>query len=84
MEIVTVGFEKEKEKIRLKGGDVVYCKADKGSASFYGIYSPGVGVIDLEYGSSAYMSYKGDMYVGQKVNYWTIEKICNAKVTIEK
>ena len=37
----------------LKNGDVVFCRASSGASSFYGIYTYGVGIIDLEWGSNA-------------------------------
>lgn len=68
----------------LHGGDVVFCQAEIGADSFYGLYAPGVGIIDLEYGSSAYMACKDKMYIGQKVNYWTIIKVYkNSNVVIK-
>lgn len=75
----------EKEKEYLEGGDVVYCDArDTGAMSFYGMYSPSVGIIELEYGSNAYMPCKDKMYIGQSIAYWTItKKLENAKLIIK-
>ena len=58
----------------LESGDKVYCRASSGSASFYGMYIRGVGIVDLEYGSIAYMPSKEPIYLKQQINYWTVEK----------
>lgn len=77
MKINTDNIKKiEEEKQYLTGGDVVYCDAgDTNACSFYGIYVPSVGVVDSEYCSTACMPYKGKMYLGQSIGYWTITKI---------
>jgi len=59
---------------KLKSGDIVFCRGVEGTSSFYGIYIYGVGVVDLEYGSTAYMPSKKALHLKETINYWTIEK----------
>lgn len=71
---------------QLKGGDVVYCDAgDSGALSFYGIYVPQVGVVELSAGSTAYMSSRDYMYVHTRISYWEVTKIFkDAKLVIKE
>ena len=77
MKINTNNIKKiEEEKQYLTGGDVVFCDArDTGACSFYGMYAPNVGIVDLEFGSTSYMPYEDKMYLGQSIAYWTIAKV---------
>ena len=61
----------------LKNGDIVFCRGDRGTGSFYGIYVYGIGIIELEYGSTAYMPSKSALHLKEKISYWTIEKRFN-------
>lgn len=58
----------------LKNGDIVFCRGDAGTSSFYGMYVYGIGIIELEYGSTAYMPSKTALHLKEKISYWTIEK----------
>jgi hypothetical protein len=61
----------------LKNGDIVFCRGVEGTGSFYGIYVNGIGIIELENGSTAYMPSKKALHLKEKISYWTIEKRFN-------
>lgn len=60
---------------KLKNGDIVFCRGSQGTGSFYGMYVYGIGIIELENGSTAYMPSKKELHLKEKVSYWTIEKV---------
>lgn len=62
---------------KLNNGDIVFCRGCEGTGSFYGIYVYGIGIIELEYGSTAYMPSKNQLHLKEKISYWTIEKRFN-------
>jgi len=73
----------KKEKEPLKHGTVVFCRGHNGTGSFYGIVYEH-GVIELPYGSTAYINTKQYLHIGDEIGYWTIERVCkNAKLIIE-
>lgn len=75
--------KKQKEKPVLKNGTIVFCRASEGAQSFYGIvYSKGV--LELEYGSDAYIRKDGYLHLGDTISYWTIESVCKTKLIIEE
>ena len=59
---------------KLENGDIVFCRGELGTGSFYGIYVNGIGIIELENGSTAYMPSKTALHLKEKIHYWTIEK----------
>ena len=72
-----------KNKETLKNGTVVFCRGHNGTGSFYGIVYE-YGVIELPYGSNAYINTKQHLHIGDSISYWTIERVCkNAKLIIE-
>lgn len=75
MKVISDYKSEEVKGERLKSGDVVFMKAEHNSSDFYGMYVYGVGVIELENGSTAYTSCKNQMFVGTRISYWTVEKI---------
>lgn len=83
MKIVSDFNYEEELGERLKSGDIVYMKGSNGTGSFYGLYSLGVGVIELENGSSTYAQTNKELYLGSKISYWTVAKIfrnCELKI----
>ena len=78
--------EQEKKVNKIKQGDYVFCKGSEGSLDFWGVYNSLLGkVISLD-GAGTYMN-AGDLYLGEKYSYWTIEKRIpseKVKVTIEE
>lgn len=76
-----VKFETEEKPI-LKNGTIVYCKGHEGTSSFYGIVYED-GILELKNGSNAYIQTKDYLHLGDRINYWTIEKACKAKLIIE-
>ena len=75
--------KKQKKKPVLKNGTIVFCRGSGGTNSFYGIvYSKGV--LELEYGSDAYIQKSGDKHLGDTISYWTIESVCKTKLIIEE
>ena len=77
--------EKPIESERLGNGEIVFMKGSLGTGSFYGICIHGIGVIELEYGSTTYASTKEQLYVGSKISYWTIGSVYkNCKLILKK
>lgn len=75
--------KKKKEKPVLRNGTIVFCRGSGGTNSFYGIvYSRGV--LELQYGSNAYIQKDGYLHLGDTISYWTIESVCKAKLIIEE
>lgn len=73
---------KEIEKPILPDGTIVYCRGTEGTGSFYGIvYNKGV--LELENGSEVYIYTDKYIHLGDKINYWVIEKVVKAKLIIE-
>ena len=73
----------KKGKEPLKYGTVVFCRGHNGTESFYGIVYE-YGVIELPYGSNAYINTNQHLHIGDSISYWTIERVCkNAKLIIE-
>ena len=69
----------------LNNGDVVFCRASSGTSNFYGMYVYGVGIIDLEYGSTAYIPSSEKLHLKETINYWTIEKVFkNVEIVIKE
>lgn len=86
MKIVEQYDKKDKKKIEkpiLQNGSIVFCKGHGGAGSFYGIVYEN-GVLELEYGSDAYIQTKEDLHVGDRISYWTIEYVCKTKLIIEE
>ena len=75
--------EKKIEKPVLKNGSIVYCKGHDGTGSFYGIVYEN-GVLELECGSDAYIRTRENLHIGDRINYWTIEYVCESKLIIER
>lgn len=65
---------KKKEKPILQYGTIVYCKGHGGAGSFYGIIYEN-GILELPYGSNAYINTKEYLHIGDTINYWTIEYV---------
>ena len=82
--LTIIDNHKEKEeKEPLKHGTVVFCRGHNGTGSFYGIVYE-YGVIELPYGSNAYINTERYLHIGDNISYWTIERVCkNAKLIIE-
>ena len=74
--------QEEKEKPILQNGSIVFCKGHDGTGSFYGIVYDN-GVLELEYGSGAYINTRERLHIGDRINYWTIEYVCKSKLIIE-
>lgn len=75
--------KKKKEKPVLKNGTIVFCRANGGAHSFYGIvYSEGI--LELECGSNTYIQKRGNKHLGDTISYWTIESVCETKLIIEE
>lgn len=77
----------EEDKIRIEQGDFIYCKANGGALSFWGIYGSSIGVVCLDGAGNVCIPIKDKIYLGENYNYWLIEKRipCNkAKITIEE
>lgn len=83
LEIIDKSKEKKtKPKERLPYGTIVFCRGTGGTGSFYGIVYE-YGVLELPYGSNAYINTKEGIHLGDKISYWIIEKICkNAELII--
>ena len=66
----------------LPHGTVAYCRGTSGTGSFYGIvYSEGV--LELPYGSNAYIRTNEGIHLGDMISYWRIERVCkNVKLII--
>ncbi len=79
---IKTNSKKQKEKPILPHGTIVFCRGDRGTNSFYGIVYQN-GVIELENGSDACIHTNGNLHLGDKINYWTIEKVVKAKLIIE-
>jgi hypothetical protein len=79
--------KKKREEDRIRQGDFVYCEANGGAYSFWGIYSAALKTIIVLDGAST-ECVKGDyLYLGDTYVYWTITKRipCDkAKITIEE
>jgi len=76
-----------KDKVKIKQGDFIYCKANGGGCSFWGIYGMGCGVVSLDGAGSSYIPSGVDLYLGEIYNYWLIEKRipCDkARITIDE
>ena len=72
----------KQEKPVWQHGTIVYCRGNNGTGSFYGIvYSEGV--LELECGSNTYIQKHGHLHLGDTISYWTIERVCKAKLIIE-
>lgn len=74
--------KKKKEKPVLKNGTIVFCRGNDGTGSFYGIVYSG-GVLELECGSDAYIQTREYLHLGDRISYWTIESVCQAKLVVE-
>lgn len=74
---------KEIEKPTLPYGTIVYCEGHDGTGSFYGIIYE-YGVLELPYGSNAYINTKEDLHIGDIIDYWTIKCVCKSKLIIEE
>ena len=78
--------KKDKKKIEkpvLQHGSIVYCKGHGGAGSFYGIIYEN-GILELPYGSNAYINTTNSLHIGDTINYWTIEYGCKSKLIIEE
>lgn len=74
--------KQKKEKPILQNGTIVFCKGCDGAGSFYGIVYEN-GVLELVYGSNAYIQTREDLHIGDRISYWTIEYVCKTKLIIE-
>ncbi len=74
--------KQKKEKPILQNGAIVFCKGHDGAGSFYGIVYEN-GVLELEYGSNAYIQTREDLHIGDRISYWSIEYVCKTKLIIE-
>ena len=75
LKIISNCEEKPVESERLGNGEIVFMKGSHGTGSFYGICIHGIGVIELENGSTTYASTKEQLYVGSAISYWTVGKV---------
>ena len=71
--IINNSKDKKVEKERLKNGQIVYCRGQEGSGSFYGIVYE-YGILELPCGSNAYINTTKPLHIGDTIGYWTIEK----------
>lgn len=83
------GNNPPRERVKLQQGDFVYCEANGGASSFWGIYGYGIGVVSLDGAGDKYIPYvpNENIYLGKIYNYWVITKRIpcnNAKLTIEE
>lgn len=84
VEIINNVNEKETKREPLKNGQIVHCKGSSGTSSFYGIVYQ-EGIIELPYGSDAYIHTKERLHLGDTISYWTIDRAYNkAKLIIEE
>ncbi len=82
IEIIEKNSAEEKYHEDLPHGTVVYCKGIDGVGSFYGIVYE-EGVLEIPYGSNAYIRTKQGIHLGDMISYWRIEKVCkNVKLII--
>lgn len=72
-----------KQKPKLKNGTIVYCKGTGTAQSFIGIVYDNTKVLELPYGSNAYINSDNYIHLGDTVNYWIIEKVLKTKLIIE-
>lgn len=70
------------EKPTLPHGTIVYCKGHGGAGSFYGIIYENR-ILELPYGSNAYINTTNSLHIGDTINYWTIEYVCKSNLIIE-
>ena len=82
LEIIDDIEKMKKEKAILPIGTIVYCRGDSGAGSFYGMVYPN-GVLELENGSDAYINTQEHLHLGDKISFWTIEKVVKAKLIIK-
>ncbi len=73
IEIINKVKEKNNRGEALKHGQIVYCKGSNGTGSFYGIVYE-YGVLEIPYGSNAYINTRETIHLGDQISYWTIEK----------
>lgn len=73
LKIIDESKNKSEKKERLKCGQIVYCKGIPGIGDFYGIVYE-YGVLEIPFGSTAYIYTRKPIYLGDTINYWTIEK----------
>lgn len=82
IEIIEKDNIEEEYKEDLPHGTVVYCRGTEGTGSFYGIVYE-EGVLELPYGSNAYIRTNEGIRLGDKISYWVIERVCkNVKLII--
>lgn len=82
IEIIEKGNIEKEYKEDLPHGTVVYCKGTGGTESFYGIVYE-KGVLELPYGSNAYIRTNKGIHLGDMISYWRIERVCkNVKLII--
>lgn len=82
MKIIEESKIKEEYKKALPWGTVVYCKGKGNAESFYGIVYAG-GVLELPYGSDAYIRTENGVHLGDKISYWIIARVCkNVKLIV--
>lgn len=74
IEIINKIKEKTIKGEELKHGQIVYCKGTSGTGSFYGIVYE-YGILEIPYGSNAYINTRETIHLGDKISYWTIEKV---------
>lgn len=82
MKIIDKSDIEEEKKEELPYGTIVYCRGTEGTGSFYGIVYE-EGVLELPYGSNAYIYTREGIHLGDMISYWRIERVCkNVKLII--
>lgn len=77
MRIISKYEDSQNTKRKLISGDIVFMRTTGRTQNFYGIYCRGYGVIELECGSDAYAKTNRDLFVGDTINSWIVEKVFN-------
>lgn len=83
LKIIDNTKEKQNLKEPLINGSIVYCRGNGGAGNFIGIVYED-GILELPYASNAYIHTKEQLYIGDTISCWTIEKVYkNAKLILE-
>lgn len=83
MKIIDKTNQKEDKREVLKNGQLVHCKGNAGTGSFYGIVYH-MGILEIPYGSDAYIQTREPLHLGDTISYWTIDRVYkNAKLILE-
>lgn len=82
--IIDNSKKKNKNKEPLEHGTIVFCKGHDGTDDFIGIVYE-YGVLEFPYGSNAYINTTKPIHLGDRISYWTIEKVYkNAKLILDE